>query len=258
MILCGRLINGLVVILVALGVHANFAFAAFEVPPLTGPVVDQAKIIDSPTEAAITTALWALRDSGGSQINVLTVSSLEGLTIEQASIQVVDQWKLGGRNTDNGVLLMVAPNDRRIRIEVGQGLEGSLTDVDSKRIISESVAPLFRAGDYPSGILVGVYQITKKTDPQFDIAPYLEGRERSVSRSSRGDAPGRSVFMFIVLMMVLIFISRLRGPSYGGFHGPRRGYPGGWGGGGWGGGSGGGGWSGGGGGFSGGGASGDW
>ncbi len=242
---------------VAMGV----ARAEFRVPALTGPVVDDARIVDPRIEEAITRALFALRNSGGSQINVLTVSSLDELPIEQASIRVAEQWKLGGAKTDNGVILLVAPKERRVRIEVGQGLEGALTDADSKRIIDQTILPLFRSGDYSRGILVGVYQIAQKTDPNFDLTPYLEG---GAPRASRESAPQGIPWKFLLLILFLWLIM-------GGFGGGRRSryrrsglFYGGWGlgglgGGGWGGGrSSGGGWGGGGGGFSGGGASGSW
>ncbi len=235
-----------------------FARADFTVPQLSGPVVDQAQTLDPASEQTLERGLRALREKGGSQINVLTVDSLSGLTIEQASIQVVDQWQLGGRKKDDGVLLFIAPKERSLRIEVGQGHEGVLTDADSKRIIEESIVPLFRSGDFSSGVIVGVYQIVKKTDPDFDIASYFEGRKRPASDRSRSQPISNSVrLLFFVLFLIFFFLKRGgkrlirgRGISYGGF-----------GGGSWGGGSGsfgGGGWSGGGGGFSGGGASGRW
>ena len=234
----------------------------FEVPALTGPVVDAAGVIDGSREQAIATALRAIHDAGGSQINVLTVRSLGGLPIEQASIQVVDKWKLGGRKTDNGVLLLVAAEDRKLRIEVGQGREGVLTDADSKRIIEESIVPLFKAGDMGGGILVGVYQIAKKTDPTIDITPYLEGQ--AVRRvSERGHSrlgPGFIIFLVILFLFFrMIGGGRRRRGFYGGGFGGGGWGGGGFGGGGFGGGGGGGGsWGGGGGGFSGGGASGGW
>ncbi len=239
-----------------------FFFASFEaraefaVPQLTAPVIDEAGVIDRAAEAAVATALRALHDQGGSQITVLTVNSLEGLPIEQASIKVVDAWKLSGRNADTGVLLLIAPKERKMRIEVGRGLEGSLTDADSKRIIDESIRPLFRSGDYSSGVIVGVYQIARKTDPSIDLAPYLEGKGKRPPLANE-ESPHRLWIIFILILLFLIFgrPSRRRGFFGGG---------GGWGGGGWSGGGGNwsgggsGGWSGGGGGFAGGGASGDW
>lgn len=238
------------------------AHADFTVPALTGPVVDDAGVLSSRTVRALERGLYALKEKGGSQINVLTVKSLEGLTIEQAGIKVLDAWKLGGQKTDNGAILLVAPNDRKVRIEVGQGLEGNLTDADSKRIIEESILPLFRTGDFDSGILVGVYQITRKTDPEFDIKPYFEAQARQ--RPAREhDGPRFWIFLAI---LAFLFLSRLFGGGRGGGGGAATGFIlgsilGGMGrGGGYGGGygGGGGGWSGGGGSGSGGGASGGW
>lgn len=235
-----------------------FARAEFQVPELTGPVVDQAHILDRGTEQKIEAALRYLHEQGGSQITVLTVPSLEGLPIEQASIKVTDAWKLGTAKGDNGVLLLVAPKERSVRIEVGQGLEGVLTDADSKEIVSDSIIPLFRAGDFPSGVLVGVYQIARKTDPNVDLTPYLEGAVQKAPRG--GHSPLRGWVLFIFFILFILF--SLLGGGGGGRRRFRRGGfyygGGGWGGGGGFGGSGGGGWSGGGGGFSGGGASGNW
>jgi len=230
--------------------------ADFDVPELTGPVVDAAGVLSPATKRVVSEALRALHERGGSQITVLTVRSLEGVPIEQASIRVVDQWRLGGKKLDNGVLLLIAPKERKLRIEVGQGLEGALTDADSNRIIFQSMVPLLKSGDLNSAVIVGVYQIARKTDPNFDLSPYLEGHVKDRRPVSDGGTPLR-FWLILAAILFLLFIGRGR---HSGFH--RGGWGGGgWGGGGFGGGAGsgrGGGWSGGGGGFSGGGASGDW
>jgi uncharacterized protein len=243
---------GMIVTVCVLAFSSWPAHADFKVPALTGAVVDDAGVLNSQTTAALEQALHALHDQGGSQINVLTVPSLEGLEIEQASIKVVDAWKLGGRKQDNGVLFLIAPKERKMRIEVGQGLEGQLTDVDSKRIIEDAVKPLFKTGDYNSGTIVGVYQIARKTDPNVDLAPYLQGHVSRRQQPQSGGMPIRPLFIFLFFILFLIFGRRRRSFGSGIFYGG--------GGGGWGGGGGGGGssWGGGGGGFSGGGASGDW
>jgi uncharacterized protein len=245
------------------------AFAqTFKVPALTGPVVDGAGILDRATERVLEGGLRKLRDAGGSQINVLTVESLGGLSIEEASIKTTDQWKLGGAKTDNGVLLLVAPNERRVRIEVGQGLEGLLTDAYSNRIVRDVVTPWFKQGDYSSGILNGVAAIVHYTDPTVDTAQLFgaSGERDFQPRGTRKVGWGPLIFF-----MILIFII-FAGGGGGGGRRRRRGMSpwaagalgygigrSGWGGGGgWSGGGGGGGWSGGGGGFSGGGASGGW
>jgi uncharacterized protein len=242
--------------------------AEFQVPALSGPVVDEAKIIDPRSSQVLESAIRALRDKGGSQLTVLTVPSLEGLEIEQASIKVTDKWKLGGAKADKGILLMVAPKEHKVRVEVGQGLEGVLTDLDSKRIIEESILPLFKRGDYGGGILVGVFQIARKTDPDINLSEYLEGHEtnpqgRSFERHPRTFIGLLLLFLlshpalFLIVLVVFIFILS-RGGGRGGFGGGGGWSGSSWGGGGGFGGGGGGGWSGGGGGFSGGGSSGSW
>lgn len=240
---------------------ACVALARFNVPTLTGPVVDQAGMIGSIAEARLGEALHLLRERGGSQLTVLTVPSLEGEAIELASIRVADTWKLGDARNDKGVLIMVARKERKVRIEVGQGNEGVLTDVQARRIIDETMLPLFRAGDFDSGLILGVWQVARATDPGIDLGPVLEGAVSSGTSVSRRPASA-GLYFFIVLFLFLLFSGFL---GRGGSGGPglrRRGVhfvPGGFGGfGGRGGGFGGGGWGGGGGGFSGGGSSGSW
>lgn len=248
-----RALSVLFVFLIALGGVLTPASAAdFAVPALTGPVVDDAEALNPNTRRVVSDALRALHERGGSQITVLTLPSLEGLTIEQASIRIVDQWRLGGHKVDNGVLLLLVPKEHKLRIEVGRGLEGVLTDADSKRIIDQSMVPLLRSGDFDSAVIVGVYQIAKKTDPNIDLAPYLEGKLKH--RHPVHDDEGIPVRFWVLLVVVFILLLFGRGRRSGFYYG-------GWGGGGGfggGGGSSGGGWSGGGGGFNGGGASGDW
>ncbi len=129
------------------------------VPPLTGRVVDQADILSPSTENAITALLAAHEDSTSNQVAVLTIPSLEGEAIEDFSIRVAETWGLGAAENDNGVLLLVALNDREMRIEVGLGLEGDLTDAAAGRIIRGEMRPRFREGDFDGGVLVGVQRI---------------------------------------------------------------------------------------------------
>jgi len=238
--------------------HASAA--EFEVPALRAPVTDQAGILSPATRQQLETALRQLQKAGGTQLAVLTVSDLAGLTIEQASIRVVDAWKLGSKEADNGVLLLVARDERKVRIEVGQGLEGALTDAYSKRIIDEAITPLFRQGDMNGGVIMGVYQIARITNPDVDLRAHLEGQLRQ-RRPGRARSPWQT--LFLLLLMAAVVSARLgllplifMGGMGMGAYGTRRGM-GGYGG--YGGGGGGfGGFGGGGGGFSGGGASGGW
>jgi uncharacterized protein len=235
-------------------VACHASAAEFEVPALRSAVTDQAGILSPATRQQLESALQQIQRVGGTQLAVLTLPDLAGLTIEQASIRVVDAWKLGSKKADKGVLLLVARDERKVRIEVGQGLEGTLTDAYSKRIIDETITPLFRQGDMNGGVIMGVYQIARTTNPDVDLRPYLEGQLRE-RRPGRARSPWQTLFG--VLLLVAVFSTRrgflplmfLGGMGMAGY-GARRGL-GGFGGGG-------GGFGGGGGGFSGGGASGGW
>lgn len=223
-----------------------WARAEFQVPRLTGPVVDQVGVLRPQDRRELEAVLRDYNNQGKAQIQVLVVQSLGDLTIEEASIKVADVWKLGTEKKDNGVLFLIAPNERKLRIEVGQGLEGTLPDVIAKRIVSDTVVPLFKARNLSAGIVVGVYQIIKYVDQEY-ADQHLAQQEPTPAKSIPG-------WVIIVILLLLLFVGRFLPASS--FRGGRRG-GGFYGGGGFGGG-GGGGWSGGGGGFSGGGASGSW
>ncbi len=129
------------------------------VPALTGRVVDNAAILSPPTEQTLTTLLENHEAATSNQVAVLTVASLEGEAIESFSLRVAEAWKLGTASNDNGVLLTVAVADRKMRIEVGYGLEGPLPDAVASRIIRNEMTPHFRQGDYDAGVLAGVQSI---------------------------------------------------------------------------------------------------
>ena len=228
-----------------------------DAPPLTGRVVDLAEILSPQAEQRIIALSEELERGDSTQLAVLTVPSLEGDTLEDFSIRVVDAWKLGRSDVDNGVLLLVARDDRQVRIEVGYGLEGKLTDLLAGRIIAQEIIPRFRQGDFDGGILAGVQAIAQTVRGEYQAPPESpQGRKRGL--------PGGALFIFVIIVL----FNMLRGPRGprppGGITRGRRmgrrggpiifGGPGGFGGGGFG----GGGFSGGGGGFGGGGASGRW
>jgi len=146
---------GLVVALVC----AATAALALTFPQLTGRIVDQANIIPAATRSAIEPKLADLESKSGIQLVVATVSSLEGQEIEPYANQLFRTWKLGEKDKNNGVLLLVAPNEHRVRIEVGYGLEGTLTDALSKVIITNAITPRFKAGDFGDGVARGVDDI---------------------------------------------------------------------------------------------------
>src|ERR1041384_5826064 len=132
---------------------------ALNFPALSGRIVDQANVIPADTRSAIEPKLVDLENKSGIQLVVATVSSLEGEEIEPYANQLFRTWKLGQKDKNNGVLLLVAPKEHRVRIEVGYGLEGTLTDALSKVIISNAIAPRFKANDFGGGIARGVDDI---------------------------------------------------------------------------------------------------
>lgn len=132
---------------------------AINFPALTGRVVDQATIIQPDTRSAIEQKLADLETKSGIQLVVATVNSLEGQDVEPYANELFRKWQLGEKKKNNGVLLLVAPNERRVRIEVGYGLEGTLTDALSKVIISNAMTPRFKAGNFSEGISRGVDDI---------------------------------------------------------------------------------------------------
>ena len=227
-------------------------WAAPAIPALTDPVMDQAGLLQGETKQYLNAELRRLKESGGSQIVVFIIPSLEGEEITTYSIKVTDQWQLGTAEKDNGVLLLLAVQERKLRIEVGQGNEGVLTDLQASRIIRQGISPLFKSGDYDSGIISGVASIIGLTDPTFELSG---GEQRQVrSERPRKEHNALPIIIFIIIVVIALMSNR-RGGRGGGFGG---GFMGGLGagsilGGGFGGRGGGGG-----GGFSGGGASGEW
>ena len=145
---------------------ALFAFVAMApagaqqaYPALSGRIVDQAGIIPADAQSAIETKLSDLETKSGIQLVVATVKSLDGQEIEPYANGLFRAWKLGEKDKNNGVLLLVAPNEHKVRIEVGYGLEGTLTDALSKVIIANAIAPRFKAGDFGDGVTRGVDDI---------------------------------------------------------------------------------------------------
>jgi len=237
------------------------AFAA-TFPPLTGRVVDQANIIPVETRSALASKLADLESKSGIQLVVATVASLGGDEIEPYANQLFRTWKLGEAQKNNGVLLLVAPNERRVRIETGYGLEGTLTDALSKVIISNAITPRFKSGDFGGGITRGVDDIITvlTTDAsEWQKRPSLRLDRQQESSSADGIVPALLIGLIILLIVspglrALFFNILFALLSSSGSSG-RGGYSGGYSGGG---GSSGGGFSGGGGSSGGGGASGSW
>jgi uncharacterized protein len=157
-----------------------WAFAAsadVAVPPLSGRVVDQTGTLSSGDVAALTQTLKDFETRKGSQIAVLIVPTTAPESIEQYSIRVAEAWKIGRKKIDDGAILVVAKDDRKLRIEVGYGLEGALTDVTSRRIIDEVITPKFRSGDFAGGISAGVARIIGVVDGEQLPAPVQQRQD---------------------------------------------------------------------------------
>jgi uncharacterized protein len=159
-----------------------FAFGAaaeVAVPALSGRVVDQTGTLSSSDVASLDQTLKDFEARKGSQIAVLIVPTTEPEAIEQYSIRVAEAWKIGRKKIDDGAILVVAKNDRKLRIEVGYGLEGALTDITTNRIIDEIITPKFRSGDFAGGISAGVDQIIRVVNGESLPAPQ-QPRQSSV------------------------------------------------------------------------------
>lgn len=170
------------------------ALAAAELPRLTGRVVDDAGIIDAETSARLTGKLEAFEQKSSDQIVVATIRSLDGEALEPFANRLFRAWGLGQAGEDNGVLLLVALDDRKMRIEVGYGLEGTLTDLHSKLIIENTMVPAFRAGDYAAGIDGAVDDIIMVLEGN---AAELEARARR-SQQEDDSIPWPAILFFIV------------------------------------------------------------
>ncbi|HEX8124477.1 MAG TPA: TPM domain-containing protein [Allosphingosinicella sp.] len=247
--------------------------AAQDFPKLTGRVVDAANIIPDSDEAALTQKLAALETASSRQLVVATVPSLQGNDIADYGYQLGRHWGIGQKGANNGVILLVAPNERKVRIDVGYGLEPIITDALSHQIITQQILPAFKANDYPRGIDAGADAIIAQLQAPPEQAEKKALEAQQAQRQS-GSGGGGSIFPLIFWGIVFFFfiLPMLRGGRRGRRHrrsgvwvwGPGIGGGGGWGGGSSGGGfggfggGGGGGFGGGGGSFGGGGASGGW
>ncbi|ABE40934.1 protein of unknown function DUF477 [Rhodopseudomonas palustris BisB5] len=163
----------------AVAAFAAVAQAQLAVPQLTGRVVDQTRTLSADAIARLDQKLKAFEAKKGSQIAVLIVPTTQPEAIEQFSIRVAEAWKIGRKKVDDGAILLVAKGDRKLRIEVGYGLEGALPDVTAKRIIDEIITPKFKTGDFEGGIEAGIDRMVSVTDgeplpepePQHEWSP---------------------------------------------------------------------------------------
>ena len=198
-------------LIVVLGWCASPVPAAAELPQLTGRVVDNAGLLSAAAQSRIETKLKTLEDQSDIQLVVATVKSLGGEEIEPYANRLFRAWKLGEAKTNNGVLVLVAPNERKVRIEVGYGLEGTLTDATSKLIMVNAMTPRFKAGDYQGGIESGLDDIiavlsTDKAD--WQKRPHLQAQG---AKAEGGISIGTIVIVIVVFFVLVALFRRSRG-----------------------------------------------
>jgi uncharacterized protein len=177
-----------------------------DVPPYKGYVNDYADMISAQEEVRLERALQSFELTDSTQVAILTIASLAGDSLEDFSIRTVEQWKIGQKGRDNGVLLLVAKDDRKIRIEVGRGLEPVLTDLLSGRIIDGLISPNFKAGRFDQGMEAGVAAIIQAVRGEFKA-------DRRGARARQGDEPPPLLFQFLFFGLFLVaFLGRIWRP----------------------------------------------
>lgn len=193
------------------------AVAALDVPPLRGRVNDRAGILSQEAVRRLDVLLKDFEATDSTQIVVLTVPSLEGDSIEDFSLRVADAWKIGHKGRDNGVLLLIARAERKVRIEVGYGLEGRLTDLQTGRIIRHVIVPAFKAGRFDQGVIEGAQAIVDTVRGEF------AGEEGKAPGPSAPDALNQTLpflLIFVFIVLALGRVSRSLGTLAGGFFMP--------------------------------------
>ena len=149
---------------------ASTAPAGYDFPVLTGRVVDSANLLPMADRTALTDKLTALEKRTGHQVVVVTIRSLGGHEIADYGVTLGRTWGIGRKDVNDGVLLIVAPNERKVRIEVGYGLEKALRDEEAAAIINQAILPAFKAGDFPRGIAAGVDGVIREISPRERLA----------------------------------------------------------------------------------------
>ncbi len=210
-----RLVLAAFVVSIAFAMTQDVAHAEPTFPVLSGRVVDGAGLLNEDDRLLIEGQLSTLEQQSSDQLVVVTVPSLQGYTIEDFGYRLGRHWAIGQKETDNGALLIVAPNERKVRIEVGRGLEPQLTDIMSRLIIENAILPAFRRGDFPAGIKAGVR----------DISDVMLGDPDAVKdRLKRRPGPevDYEAILVLVLTIAIIIYILYHNHKQGGGPGPRR------------------------------------
>ena len=184
----------------------SLALAAPKFPPLTGRVVDDAQLLSPAAEAKLTTELAALEQKTGRQLVVATVPDLQGYEIEDYGYQLLRTWGIGRKAEDDGVILLVAPNEKKVRIEVGYGLEPLLTDALSSLIIQRKILPAFKAGRFEQGVVDGAEAVAAQLGLPEDAAKAEVAQAAAQSQPASSDG-GFGVPLIVILLIVFWVLS---------------------------------------------------
>lgn len=193
-------------------------------PPLTGRVVDQANLLDAGQEAALTAKLQQLDQQTGRQLVVTTIPDLEGRSIEDYGYRLGRAWGIGSADKDDGVVLIVAPNERKVRIETGYGARVFLTDAMSSIIIRNAILPRFKTGDYPGGITAGVDEIAVQMQlpPEEAAKRVREAEAQAAPRREQSGDQGIVPMIFWGMVVMFVLLSFARGGGGRRYRGQRR------------------------------------
>jgi len=202
----------------AFGLGSIAPATAATVPPLTSPVIDTTDTLSAPEIARLEAQAFKLQQRSGGQLQILMVASTDGEPIEAYAQRVFDRWKLGREGANDGVLLIVAKNDRKMRIHTGIGLESVVTDATAKRLNEEYLIPKFRRGDFVGGLDDATLVLAALIDGQALPAPTVESsrstppalaRTQAISEASRGENAGRDIAVFAIVAYVALVVAVL-------------------------------------------------
>ena len=189
------------------------------VPPLVGRVVDQTGTLNSGDIASLNQTIRNFEARKGSQIAVLVVPTTDGEAIEPFSLRVAEAWKIGRKKIDDGAVLVIAKNDRHLRIEVGYGLEGALTDVTTKRIIDEEITPKFKSGDFAGGVSAGLNKMIRIIDGEKlpePAPPHWQHQQTGLFDVDALFNPFLLIPVFLFGGLMRTMVGRLAGAAIGG------------------------------------------
>lgn len=178
-----------------------------KIPALRSPVMDEAQILNEAQRADLSALAYEIHTNKGPQITILTVPDLQGHAIEDFSIRVAEKWQLGMKEKGNGLLITIAVADRSMRIEVGEGIEGEITDYEANQYIRDVLTPAFREGNYHSGLRLVMEDMARKFNIQISDASVPVVR-RSASRPQNNPLEGLLPIFFVILVMVSLFFRK--------------------------------------------------